>query len=189
MPQQRLWCALFAVLPLISTSAISISARADSGALNQPRPAAAHRIVQAYGKLPLRFEANHGQTASHTKFLARGSGYQLFLTPAEAVLSLAQWPQAQIKEQRRNKHRSARSATYSSPPAVIRLRLLGANPKPQVTGLDRIPSHSNYLIGNDPRQWRTNVPHYARVRYHHVYPGIDSRHRLGLSWRPATSGI
>jgi hypothetical protein len=38
--------------------------------------------------LPLFFEANQGQTASQVKFLARGSGYGLFLTADEAVLEL-----------------------------------------------------------------------------------------------------
>jgi hypothetical protein len=39
-------------------------------------------------KLPLNFEANHGQTDSQVKFLARGNGYNLFLTATEAVLRL-----------------------------------------------------------------------------------------------------
>ena len=56
---------------------------------------------------------------------------------------------------------------------VVRLRLLGANPDPQVTGLDEQLGRSNYLIGNDPARWRTNVPHYGKVRYQGVYPGID----------------
>src|SRR4051794_19835645 len=42
-----------------------------------------------YGKLPLGFETNEGQTDRRVKFLARGPGYQLFLTPAEAVLTLS----------------------------------------------------------------------------------------------------
>jgi len=32
---------------------------------------------------------------------------------------------------------------------------------------------SNYLVGNDPSQWRTNVRHYSRVSVRGVYPGID----------------
>ncbi len=46
------------------------------------------RVVEAYGKLPLSFEANQGQTTSEVKFLSRGSGYSLFLTSTEAVLAL-----------------------------------------------------------------------------------------------------
>src|SRR5436309_15894152 len=46
------------------------------------------RAVQNYGKLPLCFEANRGQTDAQVRFLARGQGYTLFLTSQEAVLSL-----------------------------------------------------------------------------------------------------
>jgi hypothetical protein len=38
--------------------------------------------------LPLFFEPNQGQTDPQVKFLARGSGYGLFLTANEAVLTL-----------------------------------------------------------------------------------------------------
>ena len=46
------------------------------------------KILDVYGKLPLHFEPNLGQTSSQVKFLARGHGYSLFLTEKEAVLSL-----------------------------------------------------------------------------------------------------
>src|SRR5205823_10303415 len=50
--------------------------------------AAQARLVESYGKVPLSFEANRGQTDPRVKFLSRGSGYTLFLTGDEAVLSL-----------------------------------------------------------------------------------------------------
>ena len=67
-----------------------------------PHPTLAHRpnspattvkvnkpqVAENYGKLPLSFEANQGQSDSRVDFLARGSGYTLFLTPTEAVLAL-----------------------------------------------------------------------------------------------------
>jgi len=46
------------------------------------------RLLEAYGRLPLSFEANRGQTDPQVKFLARGRGYTLFVTDSEAVLSL-----------------------------------------------------------------------------------------------------
>jgi hypothetical protein len=52
------------------------------------------------------------------------------------------------------------------------LHLDGANPNPQSAGEDLLPGTSNYLQGNDPRQWQTNVPEYGRVEYEDVYPGI-----------------
>ena len=52
-------------------------------------PEATKLRVQAVSrKLPLHFEANQGQTDSQVKFLSRGRGYTLFLTPTEAVLAL-----------------------------------------------------------------------------------------------------
>jgi len=38
---------------------------------------------------------------------------------------------------------------------------------------DELPGKSNYLKGSDPARWRTNIPTFARLRYSHVYPGID----------------
>jgi hypothetical protein len=40
--------------------------------------------------MPLQFEANHGQVDAPVKFLARGKGYTLFLTPTESVMALQQ---------------------------------------------------------------------------------------------------
>ena len=49
---------------------------------------ASDSLLQMYGKIPLSFEANVGQTDAGVQFLSRGAGYTLFLTPDEAVLSL-----------------------------------------------------------------------------------------------------
>src|SRR5688572_27734664 len=46
------------------------------------------RLSEAYGQLPLSFEANLGQTDPQVDFISRGSGYTLFLSPREAVLAL-----------------------------------------------------------------------------------------------------
>ncbi|MBS1251479.1 MAG: hypothetical protein MAG451_00512 [Anaerolineales bacterium] len=110
-----------------------------------------HQLRDAYGQVPLSFVANQGQTAGQVKFLARGRGYTLFLTPSEAVLSLIQ-PDAQ---------------------AVLCLQLVGANPEPQMVGLDELPGKVNYFIGADPQNWHTGLPTYARVQYQDVYPGVD----------------
>ncbi len=110
------------------------------------------RPAVAYGRLPLIFEANAGQTDPAVKFLSRGSGYSLFLTPDEAVLALVKAP---------------------GDGTVLRMTLVGARPSPRITGLDELPGKVNYFIGNDPARWRTNIPTYARVKYESVYPGVD----------------
>jgi Beta-propeller repeat len=97
------------------------------------------------------------------KFLARGRGYALFLTPTEAVLSLAK-PQAQAR---------AETSATSSPEAVLAMQLAGANLEPQVTGQDALPGRVNYLRGKDPAHWQTQIPTYAKVAYEGIYPGVD----------------
>jgi hypothetical protein len=57
--------------------------------------------------------------------------------------------------------------------AVVRMRLVGANTQPQLTGLDPLPGTSNFFIGDDPGRWQRDVPSYAKVKCSGVYPGID----------------
>jgi len=122
-----------------------------------PAAAAANaRVIESYGKLPLQFEANRGQTHEDVHFLARGAGYSLYLTAGEAVLVLAN-PDA--KAQKRS--------------FALRMSLVGAAREPVVTGLDELPGKANYFIGKDRSKWRTNVPTYAKVQYRNVYPGVD----------------
>ena len=128
------------------------------------------RMLASYGKLPLSFAANRGQTDSHVKVISGGNGYSLFLTSNEAVLSL--------KPSRDRKGAvlpAIKGAVTPAPDhtAILRMKLIGANPTAPVTGLDELPGKSNYFIGNDPAKWRTNVPTYAKVRCENVYPGID----------------
>src|ERR1700741_1639639 len=46
-------------------------------------------LKERYGKLPMSFERNLGQTDERVKFFSHGRGYNLFLTPAEAVFVLS----------------------------------------------------------------------------------------------------
>ncbi len=147
---------------------------AASGLL-KPRAAKENsRLIEAYGMLPLRFEENQGQTAQEVRYVSRGAGYELFLTPQEAVLAL----RPNVAHDLSPLHRMAfiqaiREARRAGQMTVIRMRLEGANPEPQMIGTDRLPTKVNYFIGNDPRKWHTNVPSYARVKYAGVYPGVD----------------
>jgi hypothetical protein len=128
------------------------------------------RAQANYGKLPLRFEANQGQTGSPVRFLSRGKGYTAFLTAGGLVLSLR--PSQPVPVQPMSKV----AATYKSRRpvnATLQFKLLGAARNPTVTGEDPQPGKVNYFIGRDPSKWHTNVPTYARVRYKNVYPGID----------------
>src|SRR5213593_2849491 len=131
------------------------------------------RAVQNYGKLPLSFEANRGQTDARVQFLARGQGYTLFLTSHEAVLSLQKSQAGSPKGEKLTSPASMPKGEQRTTSAVLRMRLVGANADGRVEGAEELPGKSNYFIGSDPKKWRTNIPSYAQVRVGNVYPGVD----------------
>jgi Bacterial Ig-like domain (group 3)/Abnormal spindle-like microcephaly-assoc'd, ASPM-SPD-2-Hydin/Beta-propeller repeat len=77
------------------TAAIASPRVASPINASQAGPQAQARILEGYGKLPLSFEANHGQADARVKFLSRTGGYTLFLTTDEAVLA---WSGKKTKE-------------------------------------------------------------------------------------------
>ena len=126
----------------------------------EPDSAGKARIVENYGKLPLSFEKNQGQTDEKVKFLSRGGGYTLFLTPDEAVLALSSPSEDEglgdrqkdaLQVSRPEKQKEAKGA-------VIRMKFSGANTAPVISGQERLQETSNYFIGNDPSKWRTRIP-------------------------------
>jgi hypothetical protein len=98
----------------------------------------------------LSFEPNLGQSDPQVKFTARGDGYQLFLTPAKAVMSLA--------HPRKLNPRS--DADHATTPAderasVVQMEFVGARNQPEISASDLLPGVSNYFIGDDPHRSAT----------------------------------
>jgi hypothetical protein len=115
----------------------------------------------AFGELPLSFEENRGQAAANVRFVARGYGYDLSLSPDRTVLSLC------------NGARSRAAAGDEGACRAVTMRLARARRAPRVEGLSPLPGRANYFDGGDPAKWLTDVPTYGRVRYRGVYPGVD----------------
>ena len=113
----------------------------------------------------LNFEVGAGSAANPITFTARRPGFSLFLTPTAATLSLREAPKSQ-----KSGAPEARPAPRS---ATLCMTLLGANPAPEIQGMEPRPGKANYLIGSDPKQWRTSVATYGKVQYRGVYPGVD----------------
>src|SRR5438874_11704062 len=116
------------------------------------------QLAEIYGKVPLSFEANRGQTDPSVKFLSRGSGYTLFLTGDEAVLSLRS-QKAGARSQNKKRPWSVVSGQLRKTKTtdqglrttdVLRMKLMGANRAAKVIALDELPGKTNYFIGNDP---------------------------------------
>jgi Tol biopolymer transport system component/photosystem II stability/assembly factor-like uncharacterized protein len=148
------------------------------------------KLNKAYGNIPLSFEANRGQTDSAVNYVARGPGYNIFLTPAEAVLvfdgkhakeSAAQAQEgaevsdpAALQSKREGLRGQASKPSTTEQPTVLKMRLEGANARPRaIESVEELPGKVNYLFGADSSQWRTDIPTYSKVAYRNVYSGVD----------------
>jgi RHS repeat-associated protein len=125
---------------------ISYTYDAAGNLLKRERTGAAE-ATPAASATAVTFEANQGQINSRYQFLARRGTYSVALSPQKALFSL-------------------RGSTVS-------LEWLNANPSAKPTALEPQAARTNYLQGTDPKQWRTGVPHFARIQYANLFPGID----------------
>jgi hypothetical protein len=103
-------------------------------------------------QLPLYFEKNEGQIDPQVKFLSRGQGYTFYFTPQEVVMALK----------------------GSLDSALVKIQFVGAEQNPQIAGVDEQEYKTHYYRGNDPAQWHTHIPNFAKVSYPNLYPGIDA---------------
>ncbi len=103
----------------------------------------------------LRFEANAGQWDERVKFLARNGAATFFVIDDAMMIR-------------------ARSS-------LVTIKLAGTRPSVP-RGERQLVTRTNYLRGNDPSKWRTNVPSFAQVRTNAV-PGID------LVWHAGNGGL
>jgi uncharacterized protein (TIGR03437 family) len=92
------------------------------------------------------FEPNRGQVSGQTEWIGRAKGAYLYITANEVVYA-----------NKKNVH----------------MRLVGASTKARVEGMDPTGGYSSYFTGRDEKTWFTGIPHFSRLRYRDVYPGID----------------
>jgi hypothetical protein len=165
-------CLLLRFSRSLPEPSLSAKARAAGQAHSVPK-AVSRSIAEMYGKLPLSFEANQGQTSSQVKFIARGPGYVLFLTGDEAVLSLRPKNAGNLLSLFLSDRGPTPEAAPIANATTLRMKLLRPNPAAKIVGMDELPGKTNYFIGNDPGKWRTNIPTYGKVKFQGVYPGVD----------------
>jgi len=127
----------------------TVKADLDAQNPNNERPGVEART--AYAKLPISFVPNAGQLDPRVHYSAQSGGASFYFTTREAVFAFA----------------------TKAKGLVLRLRFLGANPKPAITGQTPESGTVNYIIGNDPARWHTNLATYGELLYRDLWPGID----------------
>src|ERR1022692_4322656 len=115
-------------------------------------------ILPAAPRLTLQptFERNVGQAAASVEWVvSSGAGAPMYLRATGAAIA------------------------QPSPGGLqyVEMRFEGASATAKSEGEEPLESYSNYYLGRDVKSWFTGVPHFARVRYREVYPGIDIVYR------------
>jgi hypothetical protein len=123
-----------------------------------------------YGKRHLLFEQNKGQTGKQAKFVARGTGYTLYLAETEAVFSLKyESPDTEVENPAENP--KTKGQTPKTKSDSLRLKFAGAHEKATIKGETEAFTKTNYYIGKKRFE---NVSNYERVAYKNLYDGIDA---------------
>ena len=148
------------------------------------------KLQKDYGKLPLFFIQNNGQMDKRVKYYEKGSSHATFFANDGVYLSLqAKKPKIQasnikgpgrlIRPAQLNKPEgfpySPESEGANVKSEFIKLMPVGANKSPEIIAEAKMEGKVNYFIGNDSKDWKTNIPTYGAIVYKEIYKDIDMK--------------
>ena len=173
--------AVQAVRVLNKEDAKTNDIKKETTVVKEQDKAAKAKIHESYGKLPLYFITNEGQVDKKVKFYEKGGGHTTFFTEEGVYLSLNKTQKSEAKNQDSENNGQGTETSNSSlkdstaTTENIKLSFLNANKEPKIIAERQQEGRVNYLIGNDPKKWRTNIPTYQAVVYKEIYNGIDMK--------------
>ncbi len=116
-----------------------------------------HSVKASFMKTPLSFIKNDGQKDPSILYFEQGTGHITSFTKDGISFTLSKM--AKVKDAKQT-------------PEVVTLTPLNASPF-TIEAIDKREGKINYLIGNDSKKWKTNIPTYGAILYKNIYPGID----------------
>jgi hypothetical protein len=129
-----------------------------------------------FGKLPISFEANGGQTDPSVRYLARVSSGTLYFTTSEVVLARDRMSASENgigTNPDLGQHQPSNLTAQIADPIVVRMQFVNASVASSIESSGGLPGKVNYLLGNDPSKWHTNLSTYKSIVYRALHPGID----------------
>src|ERR1700683_2593644 len=122
--------------------------------LQKPKPKTFAPGAPAHPQVPMAFEPNVGQADARAQFVARGKGMTLLLTRGGIVLVLPS-------------HASEGAAASKGHAGNASSGALGlgltTGEQFKWAGDGKLRGETNYFVGNEAKNWRTHVPHFARA--------------------------
>jgi len=143
---------------LISAFALAVLTITVATAVNRLSSLGAHPLSSTLDitSLPLAFEINQGQAGEEVNFLTRGfGGYLQFIDQGLSWYFPESWQERSLLSPNRG------------------LQFQDTEAAPKIHGGKSLPGVINYLIGDDPALWHTNIPTYEDLVYEQLYPGIN----------------
>lgn len=126
----------------------------------------------------LQFVENKGQWDARAKYRSsfntgyiylENQGFTVWLNHPADVKELSEKVHGHVDGNKMGQPGYLRSFAY-------KMKLMGANPNPQILPDKPFQSYNNYFIGNDRSRWATDCKLFQAVTYKEVYPGIDVRY-------------
>jgi len=146
----------YSLIPGLALCAVLTLAGAQVCAKAKPEPLGAQEraeILDNYGKLPLSFIENRGQTDKSVAYYLQSSAYSLYFTRGGHALRLTQGQDDAAKAH------------------TIEVELVNATPK-RVESRERLPGVISYFMG-PKKDWHAGIPTHGQIRYVQAWPGID----------------
>ncbi|MFN2384788.1 MAG: hypothetical protein ABR576_00605 [Thermoanaerobaculia bacterium] len=131
-------------------AALALLLLASTGSRVAPERRVADRVTLA--GLPADFVENRGQWGGSARFVARRGSLLAAFHPDSVRI-------------------------HQGDETPLTLRFMAASENVALVGEERRPGRYNFFFGNDPRQWRSEVPAWGSVLYRGLYPGVDLRIR------------
>ncbi|MBE9478694.1 MAG: hypothetical protein IMY80_01920, partial [Chloroflexi bacterium] len=123
------------------------------------------------------FIENRGQVDEAVQYYAPGSRVTMYFTAEAVVFDLRE----EVREEDAGPAHHEPDAFVDQPASepqarrgcAVWLRFEGANSSATIESRGELITRYNYFLGNDPDRWQANVPAYAEIVYHDLWPGID----------------
>jgi hypothetical protein len=119
-------------------------------------------------KLPMLFEENRGQADPSVRFVSHTPGGTLLFSRNEVML--------RVMTSTGSGDAAKDNGVAPLESGLLRLQFVGANASPEVQAGQALSGKVNYLLGNDPGRWHTNLSTYSEISYVDLYDGVTLKY-------------
>ena len=123
------------------------------------------QISGGQSSIPLLFIENSGQFEENELFRVRGAYGNVHIATDEIWVTILDDPGISID----GENPEGKLIKGNN----LRITFPGSNSTPDVEGIIPIESKVSYFYGNDPQEWKIDVPVWGGVRYKNIYPSVD----------------